>query len=642
MFRLLRQRSFRALFLTHALGTTNDNALRQLVLLLSTGAGIAWVSANPRMVELGPAIGQALFALPFLLVAGVAGSLSDRVSKTSLLRYSKVGEVAVVSLTALGLWQESLALIFLSLFLMGLQSAVFGPVRFGTLGELLEPKDLSRGYGLMQMGSFISILLGVLMAGGLVDAYAASGRSPAPVLLGLAALGLLTAFRVRPLPAANPERRLELRPHRVFMHSVRVVRGDKPLWSAILGGGGFWMFASASLLAITSYGAWIELSGTEISLRIAALAIGIALGALVAGKLSGDRVEAGWIPIGVVGMATALVFATSGALEPAAAALPKALDRLTLGLGLAGFSGGFVSVPVRATIQARVRPEERGTTLGLCEVADFGGVLLAAGLHALLASGFGLNPAEELRAIAVLLALAGALSLGQTAKPAVRLLILPPVRILYRMRSHGGHHVPPSGGALMVSNHVSFLDAFLISAASPRSVRFLMYRPFFSIPVIGTFCRWFGTLPISSKDTAEQKRATLSAAAEIIRKGGVVGIFAEGSITRNGEVDSFARGLENIARRSDATIVPLAIEGMWGSFFSHGGGPAMRTMPWPRFPRVQVGFAAPLAPETERDVVRSKVTEELARLRSLPRTSLLERMGRALSGVGDGEGTAAG
>ena len=600
MFHLLRDRSFLSLALTQFLGVFNDNAFKQFVLLLAVSGGVAWLGESEWVRAWGPSLGQALFALPFLMTSLWAGALADRVSKSRIIRGAKLAEVGVMALAGLGLLLGNFPLLLASLFLMGLQSALYGPSRYGAIPELILERDLSRGNGLIQMTSFLAMLGGILVGGLLLDAYAGAGPGPAPLFLGVAALGVLASLGIRHLPAAAPGSRPRLDALSVARRSLREARRDRPLLLAILAGGMFWLIASALLLSINEYGTWLGLRGSETSLRLAALTVGVAAGSLLAGRLSGDKVETGFVPMGLAGMAAALF---------AAAFLARSAGWFSGSLLAAGFSAGFFSVPIRALIQQRARPDRRGAVLGLSEVADYTGVLLAAGLHALLVGVLGLDPPALFAVLGGLLLAFTAASLVWTAEFAIRLGALTLVRAIWRVRVRGAENLPARGGALIVSNHLSLADAVLISAASPRPVRFLMYRPFFEIPVLGAFCRLMKTIPIASTDGHKEKLRSLRLAAQRVARGELVCIFAEGSISRSGALLPFARGLEKIARTAGAPIVPACLDGVWGSLFSYSAG----RIPWKRPRRipcpVHVAFGAPLPPESSRHEVRAAVQE---------------------------------
>jgi acyl-[acyl-carrier-protein]-phospholipid O-acyltransferase/long-chain-fatty-acid--[acyl-carrier-protein] ligase len=611
MWKLIRkERSFRALVSTQFLGAFNDNAFKQLVLLLIVGGSASWVRDHPLAADYGQALPSALFSLPFVLFGALTGSLADRASKVGVIRAANLLEVVVMA-GALGAFlSESYVLLLGCVFLMGLQSAIFGPSKYGVIPELINEKDISRGNALIQVTTFLAIILGVVVGGQLLEIFSGNLAVPGAVYVFFAALGYMVSLRISRTPAQDPSRPVnwnliaELRSH------WRAVSGDKVLVLSVWASSLFYLVAACLMLVVNAYGSWLGLSDGGIALSNAMIALGIVIGSVLAGKISGDRIETGLIPLGLGGIATSLF---------AMQAFPENVTFFRLCLVAIGVFSGLFSIPIRGLLQTRPAESSRGAVLGLSETVDFTGILMASGVYYLFEKVFELSPPEmcAVLASAVLIFLFG--SLFYTAQFAIRLGLLLLVRCLYRVRVEGQEHVPEEGGALLVCNHVSFVDGMLVAASLPRDPRFLMYTPFFKVPVLGWFAKRMGVIPVSSGDSPEEKRDSLKAAAAAAAGGDLVCIFAEGAITRSGAMLGFARGMERIAGEACVPIVPVALDRLWGSLFSFEGGKVLfkrpQRIPYP----VDMLVGEPLPHDTPAWEVRNAVAERLALHRSARR-----------------------
>lgn len=591
---LLRDRSFRALTISQFLGALNDNAFKQFVLLAAALGGFADWSGGAWAQAHGQALGQALFALPFLVFAPLAGLLADRVSKRRVIVGANLLEVVVMVVAGLALTTRSTALLFASVALMGTQSAFFGPSKYGAIPELVPPHRIARANGLIQTSTFLAILAGLILGGLGADAWLAERFDPRLGFVAIALAGALVSLRIRALKPAGDATPGSWNPVSSVRAGWTLVRADRPLGLAIGAGGLFWLVGSALVLVLNAWGAAHGLGGADIASHLAALALGIAAGSFLAGRACGDRIELGLVPFGLYTMAAALAFVALG---------PPATPRAWGGLAVAGIAAGLYSVPLRALIQARSPRERRGSVLGLSEFADFTGIFAASFLFAGLELA-GATPAAMLVALAMGLVAFAALALRAIGDASVRFVLRVFLHLACRLRVRGAERVPASGGALLVANHVSYVDAFLVAVAARRRVRFLMHRSFFDLPILGRWAHALGVLPVASGDGSSTTGQTLRVAAEAAAAGELVCIFAEGSITRSGSLLGFRRGLETIARRAGVPIVPVAIH-----------GPGLRAFglrPEPGRQRglrldVRIAFGDPLASDTSAWDVRQAV-----------------------------------
>jgi len=615
MFHLLKRKSFGALTASQFLGAFNDNAFKQLVLLLVTlsatseamAALVPWVAQHPWAHSAGQSLPAALFAVPFVLFGALTGSLADRVSKTRVIRFANAMEIGVMALTFLAFGLGSYPFLLVVVFLMGTQSAIFGPSKYGSIPELLSTEELSRGNAIIQMTTMLAILLGTMLGGFLLNEFTGRLWIPSIIYVALATLGFVACLPIRRLDAADPGRRLDWNVAAELARHWRATEGNRALILSIVASAFFYMIAATLILVVNVYGAWLGLEAKEIPLLNALTVIGIAAGSVAAGKISGSRIESGLVPVGLLGMAGCMLLVL---LSPRSAGL---LGGALLGLGI---SAGLFTVPIRALIQHLPRPGRKGAILGLSEVLDFTGILLASGVFFLMERPLALTPPQMFLVLAVVVVLFFAGSLLYTAEFALRLVLLVLVHSTYRLRVRGKDLVPREGGALLVANHVSFIDALLIGAACPRPVRFLMYRPFFDVPLVGWFARRMGAIPVDSADTRSAQAQAIESAARAAAQGELVCIFAEGAITRTGALLPFARGMERIARAAGVPIQPVALDRLWGSVFSYSSGrffwKSPRRIPYP----VDVLFGEPVAAHTPAWRVRAAIQEMLADERS--------------------------
>lgn len=619
MLGLLKNRSFASLLATQFLGAFNDNAFKQLVLLLAVSA--ATVDAVPWVAESGFALSDGasmqwlpatLFALPFVLLCTMTGALADRVSKTKVIRAANLLEVAVMGVGLGAFVFESYAGLLLTVLLMGAQSALFGPSKYGIVRELVDDKDMSRANALIQTTTTIAILGGVVLAGTLLDNLDGVFWKAGAVYVGLAILGFLTCLPIRREAARSPERRIPLFFAAEMRRQWKHVRPIPHLGAAVFGSAFYYFVGALLLLIVNEYGRLtLGLSNAETSALLGPVIVGIAVGAIVAGKLSGDRVEGGLVPLGLFGMAAGL-FGTQLNSD--------SVPWINACLGLVGLSSGIFTLPIRTLCQVLPPEKTRGSVLGFSQGMDFIGILAAGPFFALLTM-IGCTPPIMMIVTGGLMVGAFLVSLRFAAHFTVRFIIWGLAHTVYRLRVRGVERIPATGGALLVCNHVSFVDAVLVSAVTGRSVRFLMFRGFFKVPVLGWFARKMDAIPVSSRDSKEEKEAALALAAQAAKDGELVCIFAEGAITRSGHLMPFAPGMERIAREAQVPILPVALDRLWGSIFSYKGGVAFWKFPRQIPYKVDVSIGETLPHDADAFTARSRIQEQIAELRT-------ERKGR--------------
>src|SRR5476651_155784 len=593
-------RGFWALIVTQFQGAFSDNVVKNLVILLALfGTSMTAVEKN----HFGESIG-ALFALPFILFSMAGGFLADRFSKRSVMLGVKMFELLIMSLVFTGLWTLNKNLLLASVFLMGTHSAFFGPSKYGSLPELLPERKLSWGNGLLELGTFMAIILGTVAAAVLSQQLRCSQWVSGLILIALAVVGLISCLQITKIPAANPQKKFTLNFPAEVWRQLRAMRGDRPLWLAVIGNTYFNFIGALLLLNLFFYGADVlRVDETHIGLLNVALALGIGLGSLAAGYLSGGKIEYGLVPLGAIGLS---IFCASLALPGLSVMKAVAL------LALLGFSGGFFIVPIAALLQHKPAPENKGEVQATANLLSFVGVFLASSAHWLLAQQLQLSP-RHIFLVGGVLTLTGAVYVLFLLPDALlRFVLWALTRTLYSIRIDGRDNIPAKGGALFVCNHVSWVDALLLLASTDRRVRFVMFKDIYEKKWVNWGARALGVIPISSYQRPRELIKSLQAASAAIRDGDVVCIFAEGEITRIGQLLPFRRGFERIMKDVDAPIIPIALDGVLGSSLSYKHGKFMCCLP-SRIPYpVTVSYGAPLPANVNAFTVRQSVQELLA------------------------------
>ncbi|MCG3148571.1 MAG: Bifunctional protein Aas [Verrucomicrobiae bacterium] len=589
------QRGFWSLIVTQFQGAFSDNVHKQLVQFIVVAVAVSQTQRD----HLTGLIGF-LFAIPFIVFSMTGGWFADRFSKRTVTIGVKVLEIGIMSVAAVGLAFTHVPLLLVCVFFMSLQSALFGPTKYGWLPELLPEKKLSWGNGIIQLGTNVAIVSGIAVAGWLSDVFRGRLEWCGLILVGLAAFGTATSFGMPRIPAANPTRRYSGNFVGEFWRQWRVIRQDRVLKMAILGELFFSFLGMLLIMTVLIYAKDIfHASDTQVGLLQAAVAIGIGTGSFAAGYLSGGKIEYGLIPLGSLGITVGCVLAGQTGIS---------LATFAGLLVLIGFSGGFYAVPLGALIQHRPAREIRGSVLGASNTLAFTGMMLASGIFVLFRQ-IGLTAPQIFLAGAALTLGGTAYALWLVPDSIMRLLLFVLTHTLYRIRVAGRDNIPERGGALFVCNHVSFADALLVQAATDRPLRCIMFKDIYDHPVIKPFAKIARHIPISSQQRPREMIASLREASDAIKNGEVVVIFAEGQITRIGQLLPFRRGFERIMKDVDAPIIPICLDNVWGSIFSYEKGRFLwkvpRYFPYP----VTVSFGKPLPATATPFEVRQAVQE---------------------------------
>jgi acyl-[acyl-carrier-protein]-phospholipid O-acyltransferase/long-chain-fatty-acid--[acyl-carrier-protein] ligase len=594
-----RGRSFWLMFIVEFQNAFSDNTLKFLVTFFIIGMGLSLEKRD----SLVPLV-SAVFALPFVLFSMAGGYFADRFSKRNVAIAVKCAELGIMSIVSLGLWLENIPLMLAAIFLMSTHSAIFGPTKYGMLPELLPEKKLSWGNGIFGLGTFAASIAGQIFAGTLSDLFGKKQVCSGGLLILLALAGLSLCCGVTRLPAADPRKKFRANFIGDFFSQFKAVRGDRVLFLGVMGNTFLWFLGALLQLVILFYGKdTLGLDDTHITYLLAALILGLGAGSLAAGFLSGGKIEYGLVPLGMAGL-TVFAMALSQ-IKPAPA--PFALN-----LALLGFFGGFFNVPINAIIQHRPDADRKGGVIAVSTLLSWIGMLLSAGVYYLLKVVLHLTP-PQIFLFGAVLSLAGTIYCVKLMPDSLlRFVLWLLTKTFYRIRVDGRDNIPEKGGALFVCNHASWMDALLLLASTDRQIRFLMFKDIYEKRWIHWGARILGVIPISAEQHPRELIQSLQTASDAIRRGEVVCIFAEGQITRIGQLLPFRRGMERIMKGVDAPIVPVALDGVRGSISSYEHHRFV--WKWPRrIPHpVTVSFGAPLPPTATPFETRQAVQELLA------------------------------
>jgi 1-acyl-sn-glycerol-3-phosphate acyltransferase len=582
-YALLRQRRFAPFFWTQFLGAANDNVLKNALVIFVAFqlAGTAGVDANA-LVNLAGAV----FIAPFMLLSASAGQIADKFEKSRLIRAIKLFEIAIMAVAVIGFWRRDLAVLFVALALMGVHSTLFGPVKYAILPQHLASDELVGGNGLVEMGTFVAILLGTI-AGGLVVAWQPGGPVAAGLVgVAIALAGYAASRAIPTTPAVDPTLAFNWNPLSETWRNLALARGNRVVWLSMLGISWFWFYGAIFLAQFAGFARDV-LGGDEtvVTLLLATFSIGIGAGSLLCERLSGRKVEIGLVPFGSIGLtlfAIDLWFAARGlhATELAGVAAFLAHPahwRVTVDLALIGVFGGFYIVPLYALIQQRSEPSHRSRIIAANNILNALFIVVSAGLAIVLLRA-GLSIVDLFLVTAMMNAAVALFIFRLVPEFLMRFLAWLLVHSMYRVETAGLDHVPDEGPCVIVCNHVSYVDAVVVSACLRRPVRFVMDHRIFATPVLGFVFRTMRAIPIASaRENAALKERAFDEVAQALRNGEAIGIFPEGQLTRDGEMASFRPGIERILAETPVPVVPLALRGLWGSFFSRAAnGRAMR------------------------------------------------------------------
>jgi 1-acyl-sn-glycerol-3-phosphate acyltransferase len=573
--RLALSERFRGLFWTQLLGAFNDNFFKYALLTLLVYRGFGELDMSEEKLS---EFASAVFIIPFFLLSATAGQIADKYDKAKVIQRLKVVEIIIGVLGAIGFLFESVPLLFVGLALLGVQSAFFGPLKYGIIPQLIAEEDLTEGNAAVETGTKLAILAGTLSGGLLADSDKGAMVCSLAVLI-VAVAGFLAAKKIPTVKASDPGLRVEWNPFTPTYRVIQLARRNKAVFLSILGVSWFWALGGGLLTLLPVYGKQVLMvESSVVTVMLGMFSVGVAIGAILCGKFSLHRLELGLVPFGSIGISVFLGHLAflgapfevqPGQLLGLSAMITNPSGVLLL-LDLAGISicSGLYIVPLYTMIQQRTEETYRSRVIAANNVINAG--VMAFSLILLSKLGdLGLSIVQKFGLLAGLNLLVGLYIYTLIPEFFLRFLAYLLNHVLYRLKVVGESNIPREGAALLVGNHVSFIDWLVVLGGIHRPVRFVMWHKYYEVPIVRYLFQDAGAIPIASGKTHP---AVLSAAFDSIDQsledGCLVCIFPEGQVTQDGEVGEFRNGLERILERRAVHVVPFALQGLWDSLFS--------------------------------------------------------------------------
>ena len=603
-FSLLTQRRFAPFFWTQFLGAFNDNVFKTAFLVVMTFDAVNWGVADPALLA---TLIPGLFILPYVVFSATAGQIAEKMEKSRLARYVKIIEIIIMLVAGTGWMTKSIPLLLLAVVGMGVHSTLFGPVKYAYLPQHLKPEELVGGNGLVEMGTFVGILLGQILGAWLVRYQPGGITMVAGAALFFAVLGLIVSYRIPLSPAPMPELRINRNPFSETMRNLAFARTNRTVFLSMLGNSWFWFYGAMILSQFPLYASnYLHGNSTVFVGLLTVFSIGVGVGSLLCEKLSGHKVEIGLVPFGSIGLSLfgielyfASVAYTASATEigmMALVATPGA-PRILFDVAMLGVFGGLFIVPLFALIQTRCDPKHLSRTIGGMNILNALFMIAATG------AGIGMHALkftipEMFLATAILNAIVAIYIFSLVPEFLIRFMAWMLIHTIHRVEVVDVERIPDEGPAVLVCNHVSYVDALVIGAASPRPIRFVMDHRIFKTPFMGWFFRTARAIPIApaKEDPWLMEKAYIDIA-QALAEGDLVCIFPEGKLTSTGEMNEFRGGIVKILERSKVPVIPMALRGLWGSLLTRDAGNLFERS-FARGPRSQLALAvgAPVEP----------------------------------------------
>jgi len=608
-FQLFKERRFLPYFITQFLGAFNDNIFKTALLILIT---MTFATSNQEKSDFLVNLSSGLFILPFFLFSATAGQLADKFHKSALIRYIKFSEIIIMVLGGIAFYFQNISFAIVVLFLMGTHSTFFGPIKYSILPQYLDEPELVGGNGLVEMSTFFAILLGTILAGILINIQPLGTLFIILSTLSIAILGWIASLFIPKTKKIQLATNLKVNwnPITETWNILKITAKKRTVFLSILGISWFWLYGSVFIAQLPNY-TLIYLNGNAevVTVLLSLFSIGLGIGSLLCERLSGHKLEIGLVPLGALGL-TIFGIDMSFAHAPLVQATTHSIGaweflsnttnwHLLIDLLFIGLFGGFYIVPLYVLIQARSRPKIRSRIIAANNIinAIFMG---AAAILAIALLKIGCSIPQLFLLIALLNACIALYIFYLLPEFIIRFIIWIFISTFYKASYKGLENIPKKGACVLICNHVSFLDPLIIMAGLRRPIRFVMDATIFNKPFVHFFFKTMDCIPITSaKDNPTVKAKAFEAIAQALDKGQVIGIFPEGGLTHNGELQNFKPGIELILQRNPTPVIPMALQGLWGSFFSRKYGKAMFHIPR-RFlwAKIALLIGSPIHPET--------------------------------------------
>lgn len=611
--RLITQRRFLPYFCTQFLGAFNDTIYKNALAIFIT---YIFISENQGILLNVAAVA---FILPFFLFGSTAGQLAEKYEKSALIQKIKLAEIGIVLLGCVALYTQSVPWMLFTLFALGTQSAFFGPIKYSILPQHVARHEILSANAYVESGTFTAILLGTIL-GGLLAKDVALHALLMISMIGVAVTGWLCSRLIPPAKPAKSGLKLSFNLWRSSMAILKMVRADPPVFKAILANSWFWFFGSVVLTQFPVFAEQV-LSGNAAvaTLLLATFSIGIGLGSFACSKLSAGHVEIGLVPLGAIGISI-FTWQLSNTSMPSSEQLRTLAELMAVpgawavvfNMTMIAFSAGMFIVPLYAYLQIRSDPEKRSRTIAANNIIN-AIFMVSAGILGASMLALGYNVLDIFKVSAILNLLVTIYILYSIREYFLRLVSWCLTHTVYRIDKQGLHNIPADGPALLVCNHVSFVDPAILFGVIPRPSRYVMYHRFYNIPVIGALWRSVKAIPIATRrEDPEMLARSFDQIAEGLENGELICIFPEGGITYTGEIAKFQPGIDTILKRTPVPVIPMAIRGGWGIWFSRHLGSAMQGFPKAFRKKLTVVFGEALAPEA---ATRLSLYEKVSALR---------------------------
>ncbi|MYM82310.1 MFS transporter [Duganella sp. FT50W] len=622
-FSLLKQRRFAPFFWTQFLGAFNDNLFKTALVVIITFDALSWTTMSPSLVtNLIPG----LFILPYVLFSATAGQLADKFEKAGLTRFVKWLELAIMSLAGIGWVTHHLWLLIAAVVGMGIHSTLFGPVKYAYLPQQLKPEELIGGNGVTEMGTFVGILMGEVLGAVLVVQQPHGLWLEAAATILVAGMGLVAAYRIPQSPAPAPELKISWNFIGESVRNINYSRKNRTVFLSMLGNSWFWFYGALILAQFPVYAKdYLHGDHSAFVLLLTIFSLGVGSGSLLCERLSGRKVEIGLVPFGSIGLTLFgidLYFASlaySGAalagahLDAFALLAQHGMWRILFDVLMIGMFGGFFIVPLFALIQTRCDPAHISRTIAGMNILNALFMVAAAGL-AIVLLGQGLTIPELFLVTALLNAVVALYIFSLVPEFLMRFLAWLLIHTIHRVDTVDAERLPAEGAAVLVCNHVSYVDAIVIGAVAPRPIRFVMDHRIFKLPLLGWIFRTARAIPIApaKEDPWLMEKAYVDIA-QALHEGDLVCIFPEGQLTRSGDINDFKGGVAKIVERTQVPVIPMALRGLWGHLLSRNHenvfGRAFRSG---LRSRLSLAVGVPVAPP---DVTPEDLKQRVAALR---------------------------
>jgi len=613
-FTLLKQRRFLPFFLTQALGALNDNIFKNALVIMIGFRGITALGMDSKLLVTAAAV---IFILPFFLFSATVGQLADKFEKSRSIRFIKIAEIGIMLLATLGLYLDSPTLLLSVLFLLGLQSTVFGPIKYGLLPQHLREEELVGGNALVESGTFLAILIGTIIGGAIAALEGDITLWLSVAVLTVSVLGYFSSTKIPLTPAVAPELKINWNPISETIINLKFLKTNKVVFLAILGISWFWFYGAVFLAQIASYTQY-SLAGKETvaTLILAVFSVGIGVGSVLCERLSNGRVEIGLVPIGAIGLSLFAIDLYHANPQTGLQALYSWKEfialpnswRVLVDIAFIGIFGGIYTVPLYSLVQQRSDEKHLSRIIAGNNILN-ALFMVVSGLFSmvLLANNYSI---PQLFLITGIINILVAIYVFTKAPEFIaRFITWCLINSIYRIRQLNLSSIPKKGGCVLACNHVSFVDALIIGGYCKRNVKFVMDHKIFKLPIVGVFFKLVGAIPIAP---ARENKALMESAfdkiATALESGEVVCIFPEGKLTADGKLGEFKQGIETIIQRTPVPVVPMALKGLWGSWFSRKNGTAMTGVPKKFMSKIElvVGDLIP-AEEVNRHTLRDRV-----------------------------------